>query len=88
MSFSTFATNPEAFDADFSELNELLELSVQHTVETFEQASERETAELRQLADDIEAIDEELAERLRETADHNPLSETAVDLKLEAYDLL
>lgn len=53
----------------------------------------RSSNELNEIADFIEAKDldfecEDLINRIRDTADFNPLSETAIDLKFEAIKAL
>jgi hypothetical protein len=51
----------------------------------------KEKNELLALADALEATfpeEEELIENLRFTAEVNPISETAIDLKMEAMEIL
>ncbi len=83
-------TDYEAFDTDFNEMQELLTLSVKDTIES--EARENAQSELEQLANDIEASfgesEEELIENLRFTAEMNPISETAFDLRDEAFQVL
>lgn len=82
--------NFEANDLEYIEMQELLTESVRDTVES--EARETAQSELEQLANDIEASfgesEEELIENLRFTAEMNPISETAFDLRDEAFKVL
>jgi hypothetical protein len=82
--------NYEVSDVEFDELQELLELSVKDTVES--EARETAQHELEILADQIFTgygdTEEELVENLRYTAQFNPISETALDLRDEAFRVL
>ncbi len=82
--------NFEANDLEYIEMQELMIESVKETVKT--EGLQASQAELRQLAANIElafgGAEEELIGSLRFTAEMNPISETAYDLREEALEVL
>lgn len=87
---TTFNVNPEAFDVEYDEMQELLIESVK--IDVLAEAKENARTQLLELADDVEISygdeESELIENLRFTAEQNPLSETAYDLMNEALEVL
>lgn len=87
---TTFNVNPEAFDVEYDEMQELLIESVK--IDVLAEAKENARTQLLELADDVEISygdeESELIENLRFTAEQNPLSETAYDLMNDAMGIL
>lgn len=87
---TTFNVNPEAFDVEYDEMQELLIESVK--IDVLAEAKENARTQLLELADDVEISygdeESELIENLRFTAEQNPLSETASDLMNDAMGIL